>query len=505
MNNVNLAAAGTYYFVVSTLPPPNCTPFNFSVTNCPTGETCAKPRVIPALPYVNTGLSTCGFGDNYDSGDACASPYMNGDDFVFSYTTTGPECIDVFLSATDDWTGVFVLDGCPDALGTNCLGSNESIFGDPIVQGTLLPAAGTYYIVVSTSPMPQCTPFNILVDTCRPPVPCGLNPPPNDSCGAATNISNYSQFCGRTDSLIYGADSPGNLGSTFCGTIENNAWFSFVADSTEITFFLAVTNCYFGNGIQAQVLSSPDCMNFTAVSNCFSPGTQASGSIVATGLVVGQTYYFMVDGYARDVCDYLVYWDGGPLPVVWGDLRAARGNKSVALQWETQQEHNCLGYHIERGQPADKGEPNGFDWEEIGFVGGQGDSEGLQQYTFEDQNAPQNNAYYRIRQSDYNGYSMWTDVLYVGTNVSSSNGLDMVYPNPASERLNFSFHAGESGEATLKLFDVSGKLVENTSFGAIDLGNYTKSISLENYRAGVYFYELTLGADNFRGKFVVTR
>lgn len=450
-------------------------------------------------------MSTCGFGDEYDSADACSSAYMDGDDFVFSYTTTGPECIDVFLTNTDNWTGVFVLDGCPDLVGTNCLGTNTSIYGDPILQGTLLPTAGTYYIVVSTSPMPQCTPFDILIDTCRPPVPCGLNPPPNDTCGAATDISSYPQFCGSTDTLEYFADSPGNLSSIFCGTIENNHWFSFVADSTEITFFLAVSNCYFGNGIQAQVLSSPDCMNFTAVSNCFNPGTQASGSIVATGLVVGQTYYLMVDGYARDDCDYLVYWDGGPLPVVWGAFSAARSKEVVELQWETQQEHNCLGYFVERGKPADKGEPNGFDWENVGFVAGQGNNEGLQSYFFVDEDVADEDVYYRIRQTDFNGYSMWTEVLHVKSTEDSKSSLDLVYPNPAKSAVNFSFQVERKEDVGLKMFDISGKTVQEESFGAFEAGSYSESVEIASLAAGVYFYRLQIGARSFQGKIIVAR
>lgn len=499
----NLNNPGTYYIVVSTLPPPNCTPFNISVTPCPTGATCSKPRVVPSLPYINTSMTTCGFGDEYDSGDACSSTFMNGDDFVFSYTTSGPECIDIFLTNTDDWTGVFVLDGCPDAIGTNCIGTNTSIFGNPLLQGTFLPNAGTYYIVVSTSPMPQCTPFDIRIDTCRPPVPCGLNPPPGDSCGIATDISAYSQFCGRTDTLEYRADSPGNLGSTFCGAIENNSWFSFVADSTEISFFFAVSNCYFGNGIQAQVLSSPDCQNFNAVSNCFNPGTQASGAVVASNLTIGNTYYLLIDGYARDDCEYLVYWDGGPLPVEWGNIQAARGTNAVEIQWETRQEHNCLGFFVERGKPADKGEPNGFDWQNLGFVDGQSNSEGLNSYVFQDHNPPVENAYYRIRQTDYNGFSMWTEVLFVAPNSDEINQLNIVYPNPSKDRLNFNFQLSKSETLQLIMMDISGKVVDSQEWGTFGAGNYTESISVSELPSGVYFYQLQIGKDKFRGKAVI--
>ncbi len=505
LNNVTLTAAGNYFILVSTLPPPTCTPFNINITRCPTGTTCSYSRVIPSLPYSQSGLTTCGFGNDYNSTHACTDPYMNGEDFIFSYTVPGPRCVDIFTSGTGNWTGLFVMNGCPSTGGTTCVAKNVSIFGNPALTGVLLPSAGTYYFMVDTKPLPNCTPFSILVDTCRPPVPCGSNPPSSNGCSFATNITGYSSFCGTTDTLVYTPDGPGNLTGTFCGTIENNSWWSFVADTSVVNFFFNVYNCYYGSGIQAQVFSTTNCSTFTSVSNCFNPMSQSNGTLTASGLVVGQTYYLMIDGYARDDCDYIVTWDGGPLPVKFGNINALEVDGEVHINWETYEEFNCKGFYIERGSPDPDGETNGFDWEIAGYKAGQGHSSGLNTYYFADDAPLAGDAYYRIREIDFDGFSSYSEILHVRQGMAQGNHLLEIYPNPAKDRLNLSMGFSSACVAKLNLLDISGKLVHQEYLGEFSVGTYARSIDLPTLSSGVYFYELQLGNESSRGKLIISR
>lgn len=143
----------------------------------PAGSNCSNPVIIPSLPFTQTGRTTCGFYDDYSSLDACGSSYMNGDDFVYAYNSPGNETITITLTNTGTYTGVFLLDGCPNVAGTNCMplsggagactsgsGTNESFSGNPFGTWTIS-TAGTYYIVISTFPAPQCTPFDINITT----------------------------------------------------------------------------------------------------------------------------------------------------------------------------------------------------------------------------------------------------------------------------------------------------------------------------------------------------
>ena len=117
----------------------------------------------------------------------------------------------------------------------------------------------------------------------------------------------------------YGAtwpSTPVSFPPSWCTTIENNHFFAFTADATSASFDISVFGCAAGSGIQAAVLATTDCINFTFVSACL--GNIASGTSVtltASPLVPGENYYLMIDGNAGAQCDYAI---NGSVPDVSG-------------------------------------------------------------------------------------------------------------------------------------------------------------------------------------------
>ncbi len=137
-------------------------------------------------------------------------------------------------------------------------------------------------------------------------VTCATLPPPGlcaeDAC-IMCDPCLLNGYSGATVSGTNQCDWPG----PFCGTIENNQWFAFLAPpSGTVTFNFAVSNCSQGQGIQAEIYSTNTCNDFTSVSNCWSPGTQSNGSVTAVGLAPYCTYYLMIDGFANDFCDFTI-------------------------------------------------------------------------------------------------------------------------------------------------------------------------------------------------------
>ncbi len=151
----------------------------------------------------------------------------------------------------------------------------------------------------------------------------------------------------------------------FCGTIENNQWYAFMAPpSGQVTFNFNVFNCTQGQGIQAVVYSTDDCNNFVQVSNCWSPGVQTPGTVTATNLQPYCTYYLMVDGFAGDFCEFTISTSDcmvppaptpivitGPNPVCPGAIvqytmqpppSAACGNNSNEIVWSGIQPYGTI-------------------------------------------------------------------------------------------------------------------------------------------------------------------
>ena len=205
------------------------------------GTTCANPHNIPTLPFTATSLTTCGAGNDYTSLDACGSSYMNGEDYVFRYVATGPQTIRITLSNTLSYTGVFVVQGCPNAGGTciaasagGCGGgpNNTSFSGNPVADFNL-PGAGTYYFIVDTWPSPNCTGFDINVQA----VPSGSSGP---GCGAYTiTTPTYAPDAFNAGTLL-----------------------AFPDDQFSATVSLPFTFCFMGTNYNSLIVSSNAYVSF---------------------------------------------------------------------------------------------------------------------------------------------------------------------------------------------------------------------------------------------------
>ena len=106
--------------------------------------------------------------------------------------------------------------------------------------------------------------------------------------------------------------------------------------------------------------------------------------------------------------------------------------------------------------------------------------------------------------------------LPVGTETPSSpvlplaNQLLSVRPNPSNGPIAFDLNLGAPSEVSLKLYDLTGRIVKTVSSGRSQTGTHrlTWDGTLEGGKpgpSGVYFYELSAGEQTFRGKITKTK
>lgn len=80
------------------------------------------------------------------------------------------------------------------------------------------------------------------------------------------------------------------------------------------------------------------------------------------------------------------------------------------------------------------------------------------------------------------------------------------FPNPASNRITFSYILNSNSDVKITLFDLTGQVVGEPIFVAQEgLGQYEKSIDISSLSDGLYTYTLTTNAGSTTGKVVVTR
>lgn len=137
----------------------------------------------------------------------------------------------------------------------------------------------------------------------KPPI-CGNPAMMTSTCLESCIICDIDGFVGRNDSNITGEAPPG-----FCTSVVHHMqWIGFIAGTTDLTITVTPTNCKLTHGLEVGIYESLDCMNFELVSNCntdIRPNITAKFSNTKP-LVIGQHYYFVMDGNNNDVCDYLI-------------------------------------------------------------------------------------------------------------------------------------------------------------------------------------------------------
>ncbi len=114
------------------------------------GKDCANPFIINNLPFSHTGQTTQGYGNDYTEADACNSTYMSGNDFVFQFTPAFNMNINIVLTNTNVLVGLFLLNGCPNQPGTNCIAKVEASNGNPQMTNIPVHVDTTYYIIIDT-------------------------------------------------------------------------------------------------------------------------------------------------------------------------------------------------------------------------------------------------------------------------------------------------------------------------------------------------------------------
>lgn len=265
------------------------------------GTTCSSSTSICSIPFSATGLSTSGFINDYDSANsACHDPFMNGEDYVFSYTPTSNGCIKVSVNSTGANPGVFIFDACPNLLGpsTHCIASSTAATGNVIINSVSLVAGTTYYILIDNNPLgapASNIPFDISITsigTSQPYDACGAvslgSVPNNQSC----LFSSYTTECATPSSFTYPTPTCGN----FTNNLTGDVWFSFTAAFSGSLLIKTQPGAI--NPAQDIAMSVYTGINCTASSgSLFACDDNSAGSgmpLLSIPVANGTTYYIRV-------------------------------------------------------------------------------------------------------------------------------------------------------------------------------------------------------------------
>jgi hypothetical protein len=170
-----------------------------------------------------------------------------------------------------------------------------------------------------------------------------------------------------------------------------------------------------------------------------------------------------------------------PLPVELIAFNGKAENHGVLLNWTTASENNNDYFSVEKSQ-------DGRTFTELGRKKGTNTASKVS-YSYTDPSKLSGEAYYRLRQVDFNGVFSYSPVILVKDGSASlSEGLviDQVFPNPFRENLAVSFTTPSSGPVDIELHDLSGKLLHKERHEYDSGANHFQLAQDDKLKKGVY-------------------
>ncbi|MFT6138526.1 MAG: hypothetical protein ACJA0U_001277 [Salibacteraceae bacterium] len=159
------------------------------------------------------------------------------------------------------------------------------------------------------------------------------------------------------------------------------------------------------------------------------------------------------------------------LPIELIDFSAESKGSYVELNWITASEINNDYFNVERSI-------DGVNYRSISTVSSYGNSTQTSNYSIIDDSPLLGLSYYRLKQTDYDGETSYSDIEAVSFNRTKSLSLK-IYPNPASSQITID---SESAIESIDIFNIYGSLVQTetaSTFSVESLANGTYIVNIK--------------------------
>lgn len=189
-------------------------------------QTC-NTAILVSLPFSATVQTTCGEGDDYNSGNviSCGSSVFNsGEDVLYSFTPSSSGYILITFSSSQTQTGIFLYEGCPD--NGICVSSNTA-YSTTNSIGFNATANTSYSLIVDNWAPPTCiTSFDLSIT-----VP-GKKMPSVQDCNQAIPICSDTYV--QPNSYSGTGSVPNEIPASSCliNGEKNSVWYTLQEQTT---------------------------------------------------------------------------------------------------------------------------------------------------------------------------------------------------------------------------------------------------------------------------------
>jgi hypothetical protein len=184
--------------------------------------------------------------------------------------------------------------------------------------------------------------------------------------------------------------------------------------------------------------------------------------------------------------DYLPVWtlvdESNPLPIELIRFAGNCADGQVEVTWTTASETNNDFFTVQRSI-------DGVTFEDVTIVDGAGNSSSIINYSAVDYNPYGGTSYYRLKQTDFDGTSQYSDVVAVSCgNAATDFNLVNAY-DQGNGTMAVVFNAGDNELYTVTLYDIIGKQITETT-GKAYSGQNQINIAVGDLARGIYMVNL---------------
>ncbi|MBX2977283.1 MAG: hypothetical protein KF721_14230 [Ignavibacteriaceae bacterium] len=173
---------------------------------------------------------------------------------------------------------------------------------------------------------------------------------------------------------------------------------------------------------------------------------------------------YYCDGYTFTLFDL----NCSSFPVELISFGGEVSEKEVILRWQTATEQNNYGFEIERSVAQISNLRH--EWEKIGFVEGNGNSNSPKDYTFVDSQTFElcqnlegfdGKIQYRLKQIDTDGTFEYSEIVEVEIELQLPTKFELFqnYPNPFNPSTTIKFGLPKDSQVSLEIFNILGEKV----------------------------------------------
>ena len=203
--------------------------------------------------------------------------------------------------------------------------------------------------------------------------------------------------------------------------------------------------------------------------------------------------YVNYDGWYLDDIGVIYYT---LIPVELNSFTANAGEEAVILTWLTGSETNNKGFEIQRA--AGTSAKRNSEFQTIGYIGGNGTTTEISQYSFTDKSPLQGKSIYRLKQIDFNGTYRIYGPVEVDFKGVTDYSLSQNYPNPFNPSTVINYAIPKAGNVEIKVYNLLGSEIATLVNENKEAGKYSVEFSTENLStrigSGVYFYTIKSGS-----------